>query len=749
MKKILALLLLMFVADSGIWARTDADRAAATYYFVKKSGIYYAIWGVNSGGGSTSYYAMVTNHFFRVSNGYHYADGKKAHTNMTEGTVYSTGGYDGNNVRFTKTSGEMLNTGDEQNTYFGNVVIPESITVSIGGRSRTVTVLEIGACAFRGCSDSQEWNSEHYTDPLTGVTIPNTVNFIGNYAFFGYKKKGLEIEIPSSVTDMGRNPFAYTSTADLSETAVTVTVNSGNTTYDCKDNCVYTKLSSGKIKIAAVCGNFVWPTATSVPGLTEIEIGERSMAYCIPRAELEIPELVKVLGMESFVGSVTLESVTIPNTITSMGEGVFRVCQKLDNVVIPSCITALPASTFYECYSLKNVTFEGALTSIGKQAFYRCDALTDFTLPRTLTTIDQLAFQRSGLKALHIPGNMTASSVSVGNYAFSGSYLADIYFYGTPTESPTFSGTTAFSIANTSDQSYHNYTGKTGITLHVPAHFLYSYKSLSSSSFWGASNFKGLQGVLTDMDKNRTPLWETSSTTIPSGWTYTTNNVSSVGMRYIRSFSGTGWQALCLPFAFAYDDVKDNFEVATLRSTQNSKGYLQFDIRSNGDVAAHTPCLIRAKAAGDSQNLDASSTTLEKASSLSPVTLNLFVAVEGVANPDPCKAEDWEKQDCPISGLYAPATEVTNGWAMSGGVIKRVGSSASVPAFRWILTTPGGRLVRELTISEDDGTETRLDALTLEPVATGNGALYNLKGQRVVAPHHGEIYIRNGRKVIY
>ncbi len=60
-----------------------------------------------------------------------------------------------------------LYTSDNKDAYVGNIIIPESITYS----GTTYSVTSIGDNAFWGCSG------------LTSVTIPNSVSYIGKYAF--------------------------------------------------------------------------------------------------------------------------------------------------------------------------------------------------------------------------------------------------------------------------------------------------------------------------------------------------------------------------------------------------------------------------------------------------------------------------------------------------------------------------------------------------------------------------------------
>lgn len=76
----------------------------------------------------------------------------------------------------------------------------------------------IGDGAFRGCSG------------LTELTLPNSVTSIGDCAFYGCT--GLtELILPNSVRSIGDIAFTYCSGLEK------ITVESGNSCYDSRDNC--------------------------------------------------------------------------------------------------------------------------------------------------------------------------------------------------------------------------------------------------------------------------------------------------------------------------------------------------------------------------------------------------------------------------------------------------------------------------------------------------------------------------------
>ena len=91
-------------------------------------------------------------------------------------------------------SGQHAVVTENPNKYFGDVVIPESVTY----KGTDYDVTSIGHSAFCYCSG------------LTSVTIPNSVTSIGKHAFDDCS--GLtSVTIPNGVKSIGENAFQYCS----------------------------------------------------------------------------------------------------------------------------------------------------------------------------------------------------------------------------------------------------------------------------------------------------------------------------------------------------------------------------------------------------------------------------------------------------------------------------------------------------------------------------------------------------------
>ena len=147
------------------------------------------------------------------------------------------------------------------------------------------------------------------------------------------------IEIPSSVSDIGRNVFS--GCYSLSS----IKVAEDNTVYDSRDNC-----------------NAIIETATN----TLITGCENTV----------IPNSVTCIGTAAFCRQETMTSIEIPNSITSIGSSAFAGCIGLTSIKIPNSVITLGVQSFAGCSGVTSVTIGSGLTSVGDDTFNYCTKLT-------------------------------------------------------------------------------------------------------------------------------------------------------------------------------------------------------------------------------------------------------------------------------------------------------------------------------------------------------------------------------------
>jgi hypothetical protein len=183
---------------------------------------------------------------------------------------------------------EVTYRGDDHysyNEYSGSVTIPETITYN----SQTYSVTSIGDFAFNECSG------------LTSVTIPNSVTFIGLWAF--------------------SNTGIYEDESNWDNGVLYI------------DNCLI-EANSDVVK-----GSYTIKKGTRI-------IGENAFNYCSELTSVTIPNSVTSIGENAFYKCSGLTSVTIPNSVTSIGESAFSNCSGLTSVTIPNSVTSIRPYAF-------------------------------------------------------------------------------------------------------------------------------------------------------------------------------------------------------------------------------------------------------------------------------------------------------------------------------------------------------------------------------------------------------------------
>ena len=261
-----------------------------------------------------------------------------------------------------------------------SITIPNSVT-SIGMHAFCVCS-SLTSIAIPNSITSIEHSTFRECSSLTTIIIPNSVKSIGNSAFYGCSSI-TSLTIPNSVTSIGNSAFRNCSsltsiTIPNSVTSIeysafngcsaltSMVVESGNTTYDSRENCNAIIESSTNTLIAG-CQNTV------------------------------IPNSVTSIGNWAFSGCSSLTSITIPNSVTSIGSCAFKGCSSLSSFTIPNSVMRIEAQTFENCSSLTSVTIPNSVTSIGDYAFHSCSSLTSITIPNSVTSIGHDAFSSTGI----------------------------------------------------------------------------------------------------------------------------------------------------------------------------------------------------------------------------------------------------------------------------------------------------------------------------------------------------------------
>ncbi|MBO5868823.1 MAG: leucine-rich repeat domain-containing protein, partial [Oscillospiraceae bacterium] len=143
----------------------------------------------------------------------------------------------------------------------------------------------------------------------------------------------------------------------------------------------YTTVSSG-VKITAVQDGLTYHLTVpeTLGGKKVTEIGDSAFRYCDFRA-VTLPNTVRTIGDEAFVGCTNMKSITLPTSLTTLGESAFEDCTGLTSVTIPEGITRLEYTTFRRCSALKSATVPKSVTYMASNVFSGCNALESLTIP--------------------------------------------------------------------------------------------------------------------------------------------------------------------------------------------------------------------------------------------------------------------------------------------------------------------------------------------------------------------------------
>lgn len=240
-------------------------------------------------------------------------------------------------------------------------------------------VTNIGDYAFKNCT------------ALESITIPESVTSIGKFAFGGCSSLK-NITIPKSVTNIGDYAFRDCTSLD------NIKVDANNNVYDSRNNC-NALIETASNTLIFGCKNTV------------------------------IPNDITHINDYAFSSCKSLISITIPSSVISIGDYSFENCSSLDNIIIPNSVTTIGSYAFQDCSALTNITISNSVKSIGENAFADCTSLENVYI-KDLASWCNIDFYNSEAnpfayaKNLYINEELTTEIfipngvVSINDYAF-------------------------------------------------------------------------------------------------------------------------------------------------------------------------------------------------------------------------------------------------------------------------------------------------------------------------------------------
>ncbi len=149
--------------------------------------------------------------------------------------------------------------------------------------------------------------------------------------------------------------------------------------------------------------SYVIEVPQKISGKNVTAIGSGAFADCVSVCEIVIPDTVKEIAADAFLGCPSLKSITVsaqnPYFTTVNGAlyskdktKLIKFCDySLSDIALPSTVKHIDDYAFYDMYNLQCVSSSANILSVGAYAFYGCSSLDSISLS-AVTAAGEYAF---------------------------------------------------------------------------------------------------------------------------------------------------------------------------------------------------------------------------------------------------------------------------------------------------------------------------------------------------------------------
>lgn len=218
-------------------------------------------------------------------------------------------------------------------------------------------------------------------DEVESLTLPNTINTINAYAFFGntFIK---EVEVGGQVSEIGNFAFAFSKIEKIKFDLDGSLTQIGEGAFSNVENLTELTLPSTIETIGNNAFNNL-PNLNyySKNGINYLGNENEKYLYLIDADDsltnVQMEQSTRIICSNAFLGCVNLNSVVIANNVLEIGENAFSGLTNLSSVTLSQNLKRIKSGAFRNLSRLYLITLPSSLESISSGAFDGCYCLVE------------------------------------------------------------------------------------------------------------------------------------------------------------------------------------------------------------------------------------------------------------------------------------------------------------------------------------------------------------------------------------
>ena len=201
------------------------------------------------------------------------------------------------------------------------------------------------------------------------VVIPKTIEGLTVVSITGFRQKNSirYVSIPETVEEIGAYAF-----------------------YNCKK--LYSVAIGVGVKAIGKSAFYGCAELTSVNLRNTETLGEMAFSGCSKLEWVNCGTALKSIGTRAFWNAKKLNYFKFSPTLETIGDYAFANCELLPSPVFPDSLKTIGLSAFSNCKAIETITFGTGELVIGAYAFENCVLLTEVTIPENIVSIGKNAF---------------------------------------------------------------------------------------------------------------------------------------------------------------------------------------------------------------------------------------------------------------------------------------------------------------------------------------------------------------------